>query len=95
MRKISPSPLRHVTTSLKVLAVATVLGTVVLAAERHLAGRLSPEEIVTTDKAVGQVASPPSTRTPATPAQPAADDDYFPSHFPEPSGEPAEQPPTF
>jgi hypothetical protein len=100
MRKASPSALRHLVTSLKVVAVVTVLGTVVMAAERHLATRISPEEIIATDMAPAQMSTPAGTPasagTPeaAAPAQQPSTD-YFPSHFPEPKGEAADQAPTF
>jgi hypothetical protein len=83
----SPSALNRVVTSLKVVALATVLGTVVLAAERQL--------IVAADTAPAYAAlTSKSTPAPAAPARqvPA---DYFPSHFPAPQGEPAEPMPTF
>jgi hypothetical protein len=81
----SRSALNRVVTSFKIVALATVLGTVVLAAERQL--------IVAADTAPAYVAS---TSTPATAAQAQqAPADYFPSHFPGPKGEPAEPMPTF
>jgi len=93
MLKRSPSTMRHVMTSLKVVALVTVLGTVVMAAERHLASVVSPEEIIVTDMAPARMASPteprnaaPATETPAP---------YFRSQFPEPTGEAAVQAPTF
>jgi hypothetical protein len=92
----SPSALSRVVTSLKVVALAAVLGTVVLAAERQLATEVSPEEIVAADRAPANAA--PTLRPTATPAvapSKQAPADYFPSHFPAPQGEPAEQPPTF
>ena len=91
-----PRPvLHHVVTSLKVAALVTVLGTVVLAAERHMAARVSPEEVVATDLAPARLApSPPASKAAAPQAQPAQDD-HFPSHFDESKGEVAEQPPTF
>jgi hypothetical protein len=90
----SRSALRHVVTSLKVVALVTVLGTVVMAAERHLATRISPEEVIATDMAPARMSSPVGTPASAAPAQqPSAD--YLPSQFPEPKGEVAEQAPTF
>jgi len=91
-----PRPvLHHVVTSLKVAALVTLLGTVVLAAERHMATRVAPEEIIATDVAPARLASP----APASPKAPAqarpAQEDYFPSHFDESKGEAAEQPSTF
>ncbi len=95
MVRKSPSPLRHLVTSLKVVALVTVLGTVVLAAERHLATRISPEEVIATDMAPSHIASPaPAATGSGAPAQ-AAPEAYFPSQFPEPTGEVAPQPPTF
>ena len=92
----SPSALKRIVMSLKVAALVTVLGTVVLAAERQLATDVSPEEIIATDVAPAQVAAPAQS----APAAPAASErqaptDYFPAQFPEPRGEPAPQPPTF
>ncbi|HZI84769.1 MAG TPA: hypothetical protein VFF44_12705 [Casimicrobiaceae bacterium] len=95
MLRKSPSPLRHLVTSLKVAALVTVLGTVVLAAERHRAAQVSPEEIVATDTAPNHVGSQaPSAGSAAAPAG-VAPEAYFPSQFPEPTGEVAAQPPTF
>lgn len=100
MRKASPSALRHVATSLKVVALVTLLGTVVMAAERHLATQISPEEVIVTDMAPARMSSPEATPATAGLAGPAASPqqtstDYFPSHFPEPKGDPADQAPTF
>ena len=93
MRRKSPLLMRHVMTSLKVVALVTVLATVVLAAERHLATFVSPEEIIVTDMAPARMTSraAPLTVAPATEA-PAP---YFPSQFPAPKGEVAPQPSTF
>ena len=93
----SPSALNRVVTSLKIVALATVLGTVVLAAERQLATQVSPEEIVVADTAPAYVASTSTTASTPAPAAPAqqAPADYFPSHFPAPKGEPAAPMPTF
>ncbi len=78
------SPMHRVAASLKVVALATLLGTVVFAAERHLSVKVSPDEAV------------PAA---AAPASAAGSEEkgfyYFPSQFPEPTNEPAEQPPTF
>jgi predicted lipid-binding transport protein (Tim44 family) len=89
MLKNSRSALRHVITSFKVLAVVTVLGTVVMAAERHLATRVSPQEITATDMA------PPASASASAPKQEQPQADYFPSHFDETKGQTAEQLPTF
>ena len=94
MLKHSRSALRHVVTSLKVVALVTVLGTVVMAAERHLATRISPEEIIATDMAPARMSSPTVPAASAAPVQQPSTD-YFPSQFPAPKGEAAEQSPTF
>lgn len=86
----TPSPMRRVAASLKVVALATLLGTVVFAAERHFAGRVSPDEAVTAATAPAQFGAPAS---PA--ARDKEDFHYFPSQFPEPTGEPEEQPAAF
>ena len=95
----SPSALKRLVTSLKVAALVTVLGTVVLAAERQLSTDVSPEEIIATDVAPGQVAAPAPSGQSAQAARAASEqnaaEDYFPAQFPEPKGEPAQQPPTF
>ena len=84
----SPSVLSRVVTSLKVVALATVLATVVLAAERHLALKVAPDE------AVAEATAPASgAEKPSAPADGATV--YFPSQFAEPTGEPAAQAPTF
>jgi predicted lipid-binding transport protein (Tim44 family) len=93
MLKHSQSALCHVVTSFKVVALVTVLGTVVMAAERHLATRISPEEIIATDMAPATMASSAAAPGSAPAQQPSAD--YFPSHFDETKGETAEQAPTF
>jgi len=93
----SPSALKRVVLSLKVAALVTVLGSVVLAAERQLSTDVSPETIIATDLAPAQMPAPRTAATApvsAAPVQQTADD-YFPSHFPEPTGEAAQQPPTF
>ncbi|HTS20486.1 MAG TPA: hypothetical protein VMN79_01640 [Casimicrobiaceae bacterium] len=102
MLRKPPSPMRHIVTSLKVVALVTVLGTVVLAAERHMATVISPEEIIATDMAPNHVPQAASTKSPTAapyqaPSLPntAAPDAYFPSQFPEPKGATEEQPPTF
>jgi hypothetical protein len=89
----SPSALNRVVTSLKVVALVTVLGTVVLAAERELATKISPEEMVAADIGPARAVSSAKPAT-AAPVQ-TAPADYFPSHFPAPTGEPAEPMPTF
>jgi hypothetical protein len=99
MEQKSPSVMRHVVTSLKVVAVVTVLGTVVLAAERHMSRQVSPEEVIATDLAPART-GPPMRMMTAPTGQPAAaqaaqDVDYLPSHFDESKGEVTEQPSTF
>jgi hypothetical protein len=94
MRRKSGRVLHHVVTSLKVAALVTVLGTVVLAAERHLARQVSPEEVSATDLApsFGAVASTPKTAAPRLNPEPQ---DYFPSQFDETKGKMEDQPAAF
>ena len=81
--------------SLRVGAIVTVLGFVVLAAEQRLARDVSPQEVISAEMAPG-FASAESTSAPVKPvAQQQNDDDYFPSHFPAPKGEPTAQPDSF
>ena len=80
--------------SLRVGAIVTVLGFVVLAAEQRLARDVSPQEIISAEMAPG-MAPAESTTAPVKPAAQQQNDDYFPSHFPAPKGEPAAQPDTF
>jgi hypothetical protein len=90
----SPSVLKRIVMSLKVAALVTVLGTVVLAAERQLSTEVSPEGIIIgTEVAPAQVAVPAQSAPAASEQKAPAD--YFPSQFPEPKGESAQQPPTF
>jgi hypothetical protein len=95
----SPSALKRVVMSLKVAALVTVLGTVVLAAERQLATDVSPEEIIATDLAPAHVAPPAPAASTSAPGSAVSvqqtPEDYFPAQFPEPKGEPASQSPTF
>jgi hypothetical protein len=83
----TPSATSRLITSLKVAAVVTVLGTVVLAAEQRWAGAVPHEQTI---------AAAASHQAPATDsaAQQAAMD-YFPARFPAPTSEPAEPMPTF
>jgi hypothetical protein len=89
MLNVSSSVSGRIVTSLKVAALVTVLGSLVLAAEERLAAQISPEQSVTVATA------------PAIPASTAdlvgqqAPTDYFPARFPAPSGQAADQPPTF
>jgi len=90
MLRKAPSSMRRLAASLKVVALATLLGTVVFAAERHLAVKVSPDE------AVAAAAAPARFGMPTSPTGREGDElYYFPSQFPEPTGGPAEQPPTF
>src|SRR5215472_19388038 len=85
--------------SLRVGAIVTVLGFVVLAAEQRLAQVVSPQEIISAEAAPNFAAASPAP----VPAQaileqraaPKDSDDYFPSNFPEPKGEPEAQPDSF
>jgi hypothetical protein len=80
------SGMAGVVTSLKVAALVSVLGAVVLAAEHRL--EVAPDPTI----ARQTVASPDST---AERGAEQALADYFPAHFPPPSGPVAEQPSTF
>jgi len=82
--------------SLRVGAIVTVLGFVVLAAEQRLARDVSPQEIISAETAPN-FAPAQSTASPAlAPAAKAEQSvDYFPSHFAAPKGEPEAQPDTF
>ena|SRR5215831_2726802 len=85
--------------SLRVGAIVTVLGFVVLAAEQRLAQVVSPQEIVAAEAAPNFAAADPAP----APAQAAMEqravakdsDDYFPSHYPAPKGEAEAQPDSF
>ncbi|HSS69917.1 MAG TPA: hypothetical protein VLQ46_04605 [Casimicrobiaceae bacterium] len=86
--------------SLRVGAIVTVLGFVVLAAEQRLAQDVSPQEIIAAEAAPNFAAQPAASPalSAAPRAQPAKAEqsfDYFPSHFAEPKGEAEAQPPTF
>lgn len=81
------SRLSKVVTSLKVAALVSILGAVVLAAEHRLDSRIYPEQIAAAATAVSGNAPAASGRQDS--------DDYFPAHFPAPSGSVADQPPTF
>ena len=81
--------------SLRVGAIVTVLGFVVLAAEQRLARDVSPQEIISAEIAPS-FAPAQATAAPMKPvAQQQNDDDYFPSHYPAPKGEPEAQPDAF
>jgi len=79
--------------SLRVGAMAAVLGLVVLAAEQRLSQSVSAQEIAAAETMPRPV---PARGAPvqATPT-PSAHEDYFPSHFPEPTGDPQPLPPQF
>ena len=77
----TPSASAKLITSLKVAALVTILGTVVLAAEQRWAAPAPYEQTI-------------ATQTAAPDAQQAAVD-YFPARFPAPAGQPAEPMPTF
>jgi hypothetical protein len=76
--------------SLRVGAIATVLGFVLLAVEQRLGHDVSPEEIVAAQAAPSFAPTPPAAHPGTTQSS-----DYFPSHFPAPTGEPEVQPPSF
>jgi hypothetical protein len=80
------SGMAGVVTSLKVAALVSALGAVVLAAEHRL--EVAPEPTI----ARQTVASPDSKAERGREQAPA---DYFPAHFPPPSGQVAERPSTF
>jgi hypothetical protein len=84
----SSSGMTKVVTSLKVAALVSILGAVVLAAEQQLATPIPPEQTL-------QSASltPRDGKTDSAAQQTPSD--YFPANLPAPSGPVAEQPPTF
>lgn len=84
----SSSGMTRVVTSLKVAAVVSILGAVVLAAEQQLATAIPPEQTAPS-------ASMTAGDGKAESAAQQVASDYFPAHFPAPSGPVAEQPPTF
>ena len=80
--------------SLRVGAIVTVLGFVVLAAEQRLAQDVSPQEIISVETAPSFTAE--AAGAPVKPAaQQQSGEDYFPSHYPAPKGEPEAQPDGF
>jgi len=86
--------------SLRVGAIVTVLGFVVLAAEQRLAQDVSPQEIIAAETApnfaaVQSAVLPAQSAASLRPAKAEQSFDYFPSHFAEPKGEAEAQPPTF
>ena len=84
----TPSASTKIVTALKVAALVTVLGTVVLAAEQRFVTAAPHEQTVAATATAYQ--APASDGT----AQQAATE-YFPARFPAPTGEPAEPMPTF
>jgi hypothetical protein len=85
----TPSASAKLITSLKVAALVTILGTVVMAAEQRWASAVPHEQTIAADTATAQ-----QTPAPDGAAQQAAID-YFPARFPAPTGQPAEPMPTF
>ena len=79
----TPCAWSRIIASLKVLALATVLGTVVIAAEQRL---VSPGQTL---------AASTSTAVTATDSTQPAAFDYFPAQFPTPKGESEEPASTF
>jgi hypothetical protein len=82
------SGLTKFVTSLKVAALASVLGAVVLAAEHRFDMQLAPDQ-------TGAGVAAASADSKADRGAQQAPADYFPAHFPTPSGPVSEQPPTF
>jgi len=84
----SSSGMTKFATSLKVAAMVSILGAVVLAAEQQWVTAIPSQE-----------SAPSASVTPrdgnAGSAAQQAPSDYFPATFPAPSGPVAEQPPTF
>jgi hypothetical protein len=85
----TPSASTKIVTALKVAAVVTVLGTVVLAAEQRLVTAVPHEQTIAAGTAMAHQAPAPDGT-----AQQAATD-YFPARFPAPTGQPGEPTPTF
>jgi len=85
----TPSASAKLITSLKVAALVTILGTVVMAAEQRWASAVPHEQTIAADTATAR-----QTPAPDGTAQQAAID-YFPARFPAPTGQPAEPMPTF
>ena len=83
----TPSASTKIVTALKVAALVTVLGTVVLAAEQRFVTAVPHEQTMVAETATAHQA-PASNGT-------AAATEYFPARFPAPTGEPAEPMPTF
>jgi len=75
-------------TSLKVAALASVLGAVVLAAEHRFAVEAPPDQ-------AGALPAAAAVDSKADPATQQAAADYFPAQFPPPSGPVSEPPPSF
>jgi hypothetical protein len=81
----TPSTSSKLAMSLKVAALVTVLGSVVLAAEQRVASHASSAPISAVQTAPVNSSAAPDSAAPY----------YFPAQFPTPGGEAAEQPPTF
>ena len=85
----------HIGLSLRVGAIVTVLGFVVLAAEQRLSQDISPQEIVAAETAPNFAPAPARALAVQAAPAPSEDEDYFPSHFAEPTGEPQPLPSQF
>jgi|HubBroStandDraft_3_1064219.scaffolds.fasta_scaffold2049748_1 hypothetical protein len=84
----SSSGMTKVVTSLKVAALVSILGAVVLAAEHEL------DRVVPAEQTAASAIIAPQDGSANSRVQPAASD-YFPAQFPAPSGPVADQPQTF
>ena len=73
----------------------TVLAFVVLAAEQRLSQDISPQEIVAAETAPNFAPAPARALAVQAAPAPSEDEDYFPSHFAEPTGEPQPLPSQF
>jgi hypothetical protein len=93
MRKSSWS--ERIALSLRVGAIVTVLGFVVLAAEQRLTQVVSPQEMISAETAPNFAAAPSADSPALSAVKTEQGSDYFPSHFPAPKGEAAPQPDTF
>ena len=82
----TPSTSTKIVTALKVAALVTVLGTVVIAAEQRFATAVPHEQTVAATATAHQ--APASDGT-------AAATEYFPARFPAPTGESTDPMPTF
>ena len=82
----TPSASTKIVTALKVAALVTVLGTVVIAAEQRFVTAVPHEQTVAATATAHQAPALDGT---------AAATEYFPARFPAPTGESAEPMPTF